>query len=77
MVQGDEYQPDDPDQFPEEQLAADEAPTPSWMPLLGIAIALVVLFAWLVTRPAGKTTDELAGATGSAQPADSAQPAAE
>jgi hypothetical protein len=79
MSTGDEYQPDDPDELPEEQLAEDEAPTPSWMPLLGIALALVVLFAWLITRPAGKTADELAAAAAaaSAKAAASAQPADE
>jgi hypothetical protein len=77
MSTGDEYQPDDPDEFPEEQLAADEAPTPSWMPLLGLALALVVLFGWLVTRPAGKTAEELAGDASDAKAAASAQPADE
>jgi flagellar biogenesis protein FliO len=77
MATGDDYRPDDPDEFPEEQLAADEAPTPSWMPLLGIVIALVVLFAWLVTRPVGKTEKELATDAAATQPAPSAEPSGE
>jgi len=75
MASGDDYQPDDPDEFPEEQLGPDEAPTPDWLPLLGIGIALLALFSWLVTRPTNKTAEELAAS--SAAPSSSAAPAAE
>ena len=75
MASGDDYQPDDPDELAEEQLGPDEAPTPDWLPLLGIGIALLALFGWLVTRPTNMTADELA--TSSAMPSSSAAPAGE
>ena len=39
--------------------ANDEPRTPAWLTLLGIALFFVALVAFLVSRPAGKTTEEL------------------
>jgi hypothetical protein len=60
---------DDHDELPEETLAADEAPTPGWLPLLGIGLALAGLFGYLLLKPA-----EPNGA-GSKRGADAAAPA--
>lgn len=58
---------------PEETLAADEAPTPLWFPLVGLALALVVLVLFIVTRPE-PTGDE---PTPEAAPSAEAAPEAE
>jgi hypothetical protein len=39
--------------------ANDEPRTPAWLTLLGVALFFCALVAFLVTRPAGKTTEEL------------------
>ena len=39
--------------------ANDEPRTPAWLTLLGVALFFFALVAFLVTRPAGKTTEEL------------------
>ncbi|HEY6562545.1 MAG TPA: hypothetical protein VI072_34990 [Polyangiaceae bacterium] len=40
--------------------AKDEPRTPTWLTLLGVALFFFALVAFLVTRPAGKTSEELA-----------------
>jgi hypothetical protein len=59
-----------------EVLEPDEAPTPAWLPLVGLGIFFVALLALLVARPAGMKTAEFAGARASATAEPSADPPA-
>lgn len=57
------HHPDQPDGS-ESELAPDEPHTPLWLTLLGGALALLAVIYFVVTRPPGKTTDELRHAAG-------------
>src|SRR5688572_7367539 len=46
--------------IPADRAGPDEPRTPIWLPLVGISLLLVALLAFVVTRPAGKTSAELA-----------------
>jgi hypothetical protein len=54
--------------------AAGEPETPLWLTVLGVALFFAGFLAFLATRPAGKTTEEL---TRAAAPAPSASASAE
>jgi hypothetical protein len=59
----------------EEVLEPDEAPTPAWLPLVGLGVLLIALLAFVAARPAAKQTAEVApGASAAAEP--SADPVA-
>jgi hypothetical protein len=57
----------------DEPAPPEEPPTPLWLTLLGIGLFLLGGIAFLLTRPAGKTVEELTAASKpSAEPAASA-----
>ena len=60
--------------IPADRAGPDEPRTPLWLPLVGISLLLAALLAFVVTRPAGKTSAELAKEA-SPEPAASAAPA--
>ncbi len=60
---------DDDDDEPESELLPDEPHTPMWLPLLGGVLALLAILAFLMTRPPGKTAEQLSQ---KASPASSA-----
>ncbi|HTQ04428.1 MAG TPA: hypothetical protein VMI54_11255 [Polyangiaceae bacterium] len=58
---------------PANEPGPDEPATPGWLTLLGISLVLVVLLAFIATRPDGKTRAELTPqASGSAVPSATA-----
>jgi hypothetical protein len=57
--------------------AREEPRTPTWLTLLGIALFFLALVAFMATRPAGKTTEELAGEARANAPSPEAGAAAE
>lgn len=67
------------DDEPINELLPDEPHTPMWLPLVGGVLALLTILAFLLTRPPGKTAEQLskqsAGAQASAAPPASASAA--
>lgn len=69
----------DDDDEPVNELLPGEPHTPMWLPLLGGVLALLALLAFLLTRPPGKTAEQLskqAAPPASAAPSASASGAA-
>jgi hypothetical protein len=59
-----------------EVLESDEAPSPAWLPLVGLGVLFIAMLALLAARPAGTKSAELAGARASAAAEPSADPIA-
>jgi hypothetical protein len=59
-----------------EVLEPDEAPTPAWLPLVGLGVVFIALLALLTARPAGTNTHESAPARASVVAEPSADPVA-
>jgi hypothetical protein len=54
--------------IPADRPAADEPATPPWLPLVGIGLVLGTILAYVVTRPEGQTSAQLASAAAAVAP---------
>jgi len=60
--------------IPADRPAPDEPDTPAWLPLVGIGLVLGSILAYIVTRPEGQTSAQLASAAAAVAPPAAAQP---